>query len=115
MLKRENRLTTKFEINVTRKYGRNIPGQYFFLYALLARNYRGPAKVAIIVSNKFSKSAVKRNRIKRVFREAVRQNFDKIPQDHWLIVYPKFSSAVKTYEEISFDVSKTLQKIPLPR
>ncbi len=57
MLKRENRLSSDFEFNITRKYGKYFNGKYFHIYFLRPKNYNGPTKVGIVVSNKFSKKA----------------------------------------------------------
>lgn len=72
-------------------------------------------QVGFIVTNRFHKSAAKRNRVKRVFREVIRQNFDKIDYGYWIIVYPKFESLEKGYEEINLDFDKALQNLPFAR
>jgi len=111
MLKKENRLSTPFEYKITKKYGRKIEGETFFAYILKPDNYTGSAKAGVVVSNKFSKKATARNRIKRLFRETIRKNLILFPQNHWLSVYPKFSAEGKTYEEIDTDFTKNIQKI----
>jgi len=111
MLKKENRLSSDFEFNVTRKYGKYFEGQYFHIYFLTPQKYEGPTKVGIVVSNKFSKKAVERNKVKRLFREAVLKNFEKINCGNlWVVIHPKFSSLSKTNEEISTDFNNVLQK-----
>ncbi len=115
MLKKINRLSSKFEYNITKKYGANASGRFAHVYLLKPTNYTGPAKAGIVIPNSFNKSAVKRNRIKRLFREALRLNFDKIPENHWLVVYPRYSSQKKTYEEICTDLINTIQKVSVTR
>lgn len=111
MLKKENRLTSDFEFNVTRKYGKYFKGKYFHIYFLTPKKYEGPTKVGIVVSNKFSKSAVERNRIKRVFREIVKNNFEKMNNGNlWVVVHPKITSVEAKYEEISIEFNKILQE-----
>ena len=111
MLKRENRLSSDFEFNVTRKYGKYFEGHFFHIYFLIPQKYTGPTKVGIVVSNKFSKKAVERNKVKRLFREIVAKNFEKINSGNlWVVIHPKFSSLSKTNEEISADFNKILQK-----
>lgn len=111
MLKKENRLSSNFEFNITRKYGNYHKGKYFHVYFLVPRNYEGPTKVGVVVSNKFSKNAVTRNRIKRIFREVVRENFEKINKGNlWIVIHPKVSCADKKYEEISAEFNKVLQE-----
>ena len=111
MLKKPNRLSSNFEFNVVKKYGYHIEGVYSHIYWLKPKNYTGEPKIGIVISNKFDKRAVVRNRVKRVFREIVQKNLENISKDHWIVIYPKFSSLNKSYEEISSDFSKILQKI----
>lgn len=115
MLNKLNRLSTKFEFNVTRKYGKHVTTPLFHLFYLEPRNYRGPTRVGFVVSNKFSKSAVKRNRVKRIYREVVRNLFDRINDNYWIVMHPKNSILKPTYESINTEFAKTLQKIPFAR
>ena len=115
MLKRIHRITSTFEFNVARKYGEYYEGQFFHIYFLKPRNYEGPTKVGIVVSTKTAKKATKRNRVKRVFREVVRKNFEKIDRGNlWIVIHPKASSLDKKYEEINTDFNQVLQKVSLP-
>jgi ribonuclease P protein component len=111
MLNKENRLTSRFEFNVTRKYGKYFEGTLSHIYILKPQNYTGVTKVGIVISNKFHKSAVKRNKTRRIFREIIRANLDKFGEGMWVVVHPKFDCLGKTYEEISSDFIKILQKI----
>lgn len=114
MLKKENRLSSNFEFNVARKYGNHVEGDLTHVYFVTPTNYTGPTKVGIVISNKFHKNAVVRNRTKRLFREVIQKNFDKIDKGNlWIAVHPKFSVLNKTYEEINADFNKILQKASL--
>jgi len=115
MLKRQNRLSSNFQFNVTRKYGNYFEGDLLHIYILKPQKYNGEPKFGIVISNKFHKKAVKRNRVKRIFREIIAQNAGKFGQDLWIVVHPKFNCLGKTYEEINADFNKVLQKISLPR
>lgn len=111
MLKKENRLRSDFEFNVTRKYGDYYKSRSFHVYFLVPKKYEGPTKVGIVVSNKFSKNATDRNRIKRVFREVVKNNFEKIGKGNlWVVIHPKISCLNKSYEEINSEFDKVLQE-----
>ena len=114
MLKKENRLRTRFEYKISKKYGKHLSGKYFHIYVLKPKNYQESTKVGIVISNKVSKIAVKRNRLKRLFREAIRDDVARLEDKSlWIAVYPKISSLEKSYEEISTDVTQVLQKVPL--
>ncbi|MBP7927901.1 ribonuclease P protein component [Patescibacteria group bacterium] len=111
MLKKQNRLSSKFEFNITKKYGQKLSCGSLYMFYLKPRNYIGPTKIGFVVTTRMDKRATKRNRLKRIFREIFRQNFDKIANGLWIAVYPTSTSMDKTYEEISTDTNKLLQKI----
>lgn len=112
MLKKQNRLTTKFEYNITRKYGKKINTEIFTLYYLQPRNYDGSTKVGFVTTTKLEKSAAKRNKIKRLFREAAKNCFDKLPPKNlWVVIHPTRLSLQKSYEEISTSINKVLSEI----
>ena len=113
MLKRQNRLSSNFQFNVSRKYGSYYESALCHLYTLKPQKYNGEPKFGIVVSNKFHKKAVKRNRVKRLYREVLAANLSKFGKNLWIVVHPKFSTLGKSYEEISTDFNKILQKIPL--
>jgi ribonuclease P protein component len=84
-------------------------------YALKPQNYNGATKVGFVISNKFHKNAVKRNKIRRIFREITRSKIDKLGSNMWIVIHPKFECLGKTYEEINSDFNKVLQKISFSR
>jgi ribonuclease P protein component len=111
MLKKKHRISTKYEFYVTRKHGVYFYGNYFHAYLLEPKGYTGPVKIGIVTSAKLSKVAVKRNRVKRVFREVLKDNIEKFGENKWIVVHPKTSSLDKKYEEINADFNKALQKV----
>lgn len=113
MLKKENRLTSRFEFNVARKHGNYYEGSLSHLYVLTPTNYTGKTKFGIVVSNKFSKKAVERNRVKRLFREIIRENLEVFGDNKWVVIHPKFDCLNRSYEEINSDFTKILQKVSL--
>lgn len=88
-----------------------MEGDTFYGYFLKPQNYEGETKVGIVVSNKFSKSAVVRNHIKRLFKRALKENFDTIPKNYWVVIYPKYATEKAIYEKVNSDVVKILQKV----
>ena len=76
MLKKENRLKSSSAFSATYKNRNTVSNDYMILYAgknKLDKNC--PTRVGFVVSKKVSKRAVKRNKIKRLMREKVRQMF----------------------------------------
>lgn len=119
MLPKKSRLKDKYEFNKVRylanKQSTKYSGKLFHIFWLDVDDFDGASKIGIVISNKFHKSAVKRNKTKRYFREAFRKYSDKMKHGYWVVVHPKFISIDKTYEEIDTDVAKVLQKIPIAR
>jgi len=113
MFKKENRLSTNFEFNITRKHGKKLAGELFYLYYLKPNNYQGSTKIGIVVSNKLHKVAAKRNRIKRLFRESLKPHLEKLPKNLWIVVHPTSKSLNAAYEKISTEIDKTVSKISI--
>lgn len=119
MLPKQNRLTSKYEFNKARylanKNKTKSTTPLFQIFYSTINDYNGPTKVGIVVSNKICKSAVKRNKLKRIYREVIKNNFDKMGEGYWVVVHPSAKSLKKTYEEINSDFDQALQKISLSR
>jgi len=111
MLQKSNRLTSNFEFNVARKYGTRYSSNLCHIYVLKAKDYQGPARIGIVISTKFHKNAVVRNRVKRLYREVVREHLKKLSPGLWVVIHPKFICLEKNYEEISTDFNQLLQKV----
>lgn len=110
MLPRENRLSTTREFNRVRKYGKKIRTSLFDLFYLDIKDYDGPPRIGIVVTNKFSKIAPTRNKIKRLFREVVRLNLKKLKNGYWIVIHPFKITTEKTHEEVSTEINKTISK-----
>lgn len=116
MLKAQHRLTSDFEFKVTRKYGNKYSYELFNAIVCKPLNYNGPTKVGIIVPTTYHKNATKRNRVKRLFREAIGNHLHEIPDNHWLIFYPKAACLYNDkYEAVSNQVDKALSEIHFNR
>ena len=115
MLHKQNRITTKFEFNIIRKYGTRHNFDFFTATILKPLNYEGPPKVGFIVSNVIHKKAAKRNRVKRLLRETVRLNLSRIPDNKWIAITVNRKILDKTHEEISNQIDKFIQKISVAK
>jgi len=114
MLKKELSLKTNFEFNIPRKYGQYYTSRYIHLYVIKPTNYTGISKVGIVISVKFDKRAVIRNKVKRIYKQAIKPFMETVKDKNlWIVIHPKFSAKDKTYEEISTDLTKTLQKVSI--
>lgn len=126
-LKRRNRICNRYEYWLVRKYGVSRQFKYFYLNSLtwannpLAKKIGTPesdssiSRLGVIITRKFDKKAVTRNKIKRYVKRAFVENVDKIPQGTWLVVNPRAICRNATYEEINSEFTKTIQEIFVPR
>lgn len=116
MLKKQYRLTSDFEFKVTRKYGKKYSYELFNCIVCQPLNYEGNPKIGIIVPTTYHKSAAKRNRIKRLFRESIQLNLAIIPNNFWLIFYPKHNCLYNdNYEAVNSQINKALSEISFDR
>ncbi|MDR3642794.1 MAG: ribonuclease P protein component [Candidatus Doudnabacteria bacterium] len=82
MLKKVNRLAKAKDIFATLGRGRTFFNPYFSV-KFLRRS--GASRFTVVVSTKVYKSAVKRNRLKRVAREFLRRRLTELPAGDYLI------------------------------
>lgn len=93
MLNRKYRFHSRGGVRYVYQKGKTIRKPNMSLVFL--KNERHFTRVAVVVSKKVEKSAVKRNRIRRRIYEALRINFDLLPKEHDYI-FVLFSNNVLT-------------------
>jgi len=106
MFKQTNRLTSKFDINSTKRAGTKLNGRYFICLYLRQPEHK---KFTVIVSTRFDKKAAVRNKIKRQIRNAVSTSIKSLPTGNYLFIPKKHIIAMK-YEEISTDINQVLSR-----
>ena len=89
MLNKKYRFHSRGGVRYVYQKGKTIRSPKMSLVFL--DNSRGFTRVAVVVSKKVEKSAVKRNKIRRRIYEALRVNFDLIPKkrDYIFVVFTK--------------------------
>lgn len=112
MLPKKHRLTTTYEFNKTRKLGEKLRTPLFDLFYWKPNDYEGVPRIGIVVTNKFSKIAPTRNRVKRIFREVFRNNIEGLKSNYWIVVHPSRKSEKSNYEEVNSELTKVLSKAP---
>lgn len=108
MLPKKHRLSKHAEVTTTTARGRSFFSQSFII-KFLANPKLALPKVTTIASAKVSKSAVVRNRLKRVVRHAIAEHVGKIKSGQYVIIL-KRSAITKTGRELAEEVSLALKK-----
>lgn len=111
MLPKTNRLP-KLEIDLLKSKGKPKFSKNFTLLHLSNLDINNSKfkfpRFAIIISKKVSKKAVDRNRIKRIIREAIILNLNKISTNNDYLIIAKQSSLKLTNNEIRREVEELL-------
>jgi ribonuclease P protein component len=111
MLPLKNRLKKKKDFENVFTKGMTARSKYFFLRVL--ENGSPDTRMGFVVSKKVSKKAVERNRIKRLFREAIRLDLAKIKPGYDLVFIVLNNAKDKEFEEIREEISTTFKKCHL--
>lgn len=108
MLPKKHRLSKHAEVATTTARGRSFFSQSFILKSLIGPK-QTTIKVTVITSVKVSKSAVVRNRVKRIIREAVHNQLDKIKSGQYVIIVKQSATKISG-AELSSEVTTALKK-----
>ncbi len=111
MLSQKNRLRKKKEFELTFREGRSFPGRFFILKK--KKNNLSFPRFAFVFPIKSEKKATKRNKGKRLFREAVRILLSFVKEDVDVIFILKRGADEKSVQEIREDIEIVFKKIKL--
>jgi ribonuclease P protein component len=96
-LRPQDRLRKRFEFRRMREQGRRVHTRSFVVQ--IARGSQPHSRLGITVSRQVG-NAVRRNRIKRLLREAFRQHRDLLPPSADLVVIAKAHCRVEALEHV---------------
>ncbi len=108
MLSTKNRLRRKKDIEKVLKEGNGFYKDFLVLKA--RKNKERESRFGFIVSQKVSKKAVIRNRIKRRFREVVKGMIKKTNKNTDIILIALPGTETKNFEEIKLTIEKLFKK-----
>ncbi len=108
MLPKKARLRRSYDIRRVLKHGRIVYGPDFKIKYCQNR-FTGP-RFVFIVSNKVSKKATVRNRIRRQLSSIILQNLDKIEKNYDMIILVESAMVQKKYSVICKNIETTLKQ-----
>jgi len=111
MLPFKNRIKKKKDFEKVFQEGDSFLGHFFILKT--KKNSLSHPRFAFVVSNKKERKAVRRNKIRRLFREAVRNYIPLLREDKDVIFIIKREARGKEYEEIKEEVEKAFKRLKL--
>ena len=109
MFPKKNRIRTSWEIKKIFKNNQRFNHRFFSV--LYLKNYLSHARSTVIVSKKYDKRAVYRNKLKRKFREAAYPFIVQSQKNLDIIIIPKYSSKNINFHEIKNNLEYALKKI----
>ncbi|MFA6918818.1 MAG: ribonuclease P protein component [Patescibacteria group bacterium] len=108
MLAQKYRLVRKSDFDLVFKNGKKAFGRLFFVR--FTPNKLENSRFAVVISNKISKKATVRNRLRRQVREILRLNIDKFEQNIDAIVNILTPSLGCEYEELEKELIELFKK-----
>ncbi len=111
MLPFKNRIKKKKDFEKVFQEGDSFLGHFFVLKT--KKNNLSHPRFAFIISSKNERKAVRRNKIKRIFREAVRSYIPLLKENKDIIFIIKKDAKNKEYKEIKEEVEKALKRLKL--
>lgn len=106
MLPKPKRLSSPFDFRRVKKFGRRKEGRLSLWFSL--QNKKKETRFGIVVSNRISKKATQRNKLKRYFRETIRFFLASFPPSMDNIFFVKKEALGAPLEDIKNDFRKIL-------
>ena len=100
------------DIEAVKRCGRRLSTGLFNLVTCPMGD--GPSRVAIVVGKRFG-NAVRRNRIKRVFRAVIRECREEFIPGHAAVVFPKRDALLQPFDELKRVWMRSLDRMRVLR
>lgn len=112
MLPQLNKLTGHKNFQKVEAEGKVFQSEHFGV-AYIKRDDKNPTRFGFVISNKVSKDATERNRVKRILREAVRQSLYIAKMEFDVVILAKQSIMRIPTDIIIKDVKRALKEAGL--
>lgn len=109
MLSKEKRLTKTRDFERIYQKGKRLSSESFNLN--YGKNRTEVTRVGIVVGKKFSKKATERNRVKRVFREAINELYKDLKTGMDIVVFVKTNKSEIKLEKIKKELFESFKKV----
>jgi len=107
----QNRLNLRLERDRIENSSQKIHSLLFILlYSPSPKNIKH-SRFAVLLSKKFARLAVNRNKAKRLVHQAIQKNLNLLTSSYDIIFIPKKTIKTKTIKEISQDIENLFQQI----
>ena len=110
MLKQQYRLKKKYQFNYVYRVGKTCHGKFLLIVFSPSKNKN--VKIGVSVSKKIG-NAVKRNRARRLLREAISKHLDEIKVNYNIILVAKQAIDGQKLDAVHGDVLAVLEKAEL--
>lgn len=108
VLSKKFSLSKKKDFEAVYKKGKRTHGE--FVTVITSKNEINISRFGVIVSNKVSKKATERNKIRRRISEIIRQNLGLLKKGLDVIIIAKIQILDKKYEDIESEILKLFKK-----
>lgn len=108
---RDARLRNRWQLDEMRASGRKMAGRTCVLI-IYKTPPDGMRRAAFLISRRYSLKAVERNRARRLFREAFRQIYDRLPPV-WMILVPRQRMKNAKLDDVMEDIRQLGDKLNL--
>jgi ribonuclease P protein component len=109
MLPKENRLKNRDDFQQVYKMGKFASADGISMK--FAKNNLEITRIGFSIESKYFKTAIKRNRIRRILREVFRKNIEKIKSGFDIVVFYKRKEDKIDFSIISVEAEKMLRKV----
>ena len=109
MLPENNRLRGSLAFQKVKEEGKMHQSNTFG-FLVRSRNDEDPTRFGVVVSTKISKKAVDRNKVKRMVKEAIRENLDKIKDGFDAVILAKKGLLEIDKKDLNKELEEALKK-----